>query len=72
MPRISAETYAKNFVYNMLDKKKKKQLRNVFIQKELAVQNIYDLVDKGNFRTKNPTDEQNSEYKKHGSKLING
>ena len=23
MPRISAETYAKNFVYNMLDKKKK-------------------------------------------------
>ena len=44
----------------------------MFIQKELAVQNIYDLVDKGNFRTKNPTDEQKSEYKKHGSKLING
>ena len=36
MPRISAETYAKNFVYNMLDKKKKKIVKKCVYTKRIS------------------------------------
>ena len=45
------------------------------IQERLNVENIYDLVDKkikGRFEARNPTKEQISKYKKHGSELIKG
>ena len=41
-------------------------------EKKLGVRKIYYLIDKeinGRFETTNPTDEQISEYKKHGSEL---
>ena len=75
MLKISAETYAKNCVHSITDKAKKLQLRNKDTRERLGVQSIYDLIDKeikGGFETKNPTNEQKSEYKKHGSELIKG
>ena len=43
--------------------------------KDIEDENIYDLIDKkvkGRFETKNPTNEQIREYKRHGSELIDG
>ena len=40
-----------------------------------SMKNIYDTVDreiKDRFETKNPTDEQPTEYKRNGSELIDG
>ena len=50
-------------------------LRNKDVGEKVGVENIYDLIDKeieGKFKTKNPTDEQIREYKRHGPELING
>ena len=72
MYKISAETFFKNYVYNIIDKEKKLWLRNKDIEK-LGVENSYDLIDKeikGKFETKNPTNEQIREYKRHGSEII--
>ena len=71
--RISAKTFAKHCVRNIIDKEKMLWLRNKDIGENLSVGNIYDLIDKevkGKFETKNPTDEQIREYKRHGSELI--
>ena len=43
--------------------------------KDIEDENIYDLIDKkikGRFETKNLTNEQIREYKRHGSELIDG
>ena len=74
MIKISAEIFAKNYVYNIIDKEKKLWLRNKDIGEKLGVKNIYDLIDKeikGKFKTNNPTEQQIKEYKRHGSELIN-
>ena len=73
MFRISAETFAKNCIYNIIDKENTLWLRNKDIGEKLGFQNIYDLIDKeikGRFETRNPTVEQIREYKGHGSELI--
>ena len=73
--KISAETFFKNYVYNIIDKEKKLWLRNKDIGEKLGVENSYDLIDKemkGKFETKNPTNEQLREYKRHGSEVIDG
>ena len=70
MVKISAETFAKNCFYNLIDKEKNSWLENKDIKERLGVQNIYDLVHKeikGKFETKNPTMQQNREYKRDGS-----
>ena len=75
MIEISAKTFAKNCVYNIIDKGKLLWLTNKDIGEKLGVENIYDLIDKemkGRFETRNPTDEQTREYKRHGSELIDG
>ena len=41
MLRISAETYVKNGVYNIIDKNKKLWLRNACIYKKLWLGNVY-------------------------------
>ena len=43
------------------------------IQKNLAVKNIYDLVDKeikGNFKTNNPTEQQTHKYTRNASDVV--
>ena len=72
MFKISAETFVKNCVYNIIYKKKV-AARNKDIGEKLGVQNIYDLINKeirGKFGTINLTDKQIREYKRHGSELI--
>ena len=69
MLKISAETFPENYIYNITDKEKRLWLRNKDIGEKLGVENIYDLIDKeikGKFETRNPTNEQIIEYKKHG------
>ena len=69
MLKISAETFPENYIYNITDKAKRLWLRNKDIGEKLGVENIYDLIDKeikGKFETRNPTNEQIIEYKKHG------
>ena len=47
MLKISAEKFAENCVYNIIDKNNKVGTRKyVLIQKMLVVQNICDLIDK--------------------------
>ena len=73
MLKISAETYAKNCIHNIIDKEKMLWLRKKDIGEKLGVENIYDLIDKeveGRFENKNPTNEQIREYKRHVSELI--
>ena len=75
MLKISAETYAKNCVYNITDKEKNILLRNKDIGEKLSVENNYNLIDKeikGKFETRNLTNEQIREYKTHGSELNDG
>ena len=51
------------------------RVRNKGIGEKLDVKNIYDLIDeeiKGRFEVGNPINEQIREYKRHGSKLIDG
>ena len=67
MLKISVKTYTKNCIQNIINKKKMPWL--------CYVENIYNLIDKeikGRFQTRNPTNEQIIEYKRHGSKLIDG
>ena len=48
-------------------------LRIKDIERELDVENIYDLIDKeikGRFESNNPTDEQIKKYKRYGSEFI--
>ena len=45
MFKISAEAYAKNCVYYMIDKEKKVRVRNKDIEEKLDAENIYDLID---------------------------
>ena len=50
-------------------------LRNKDIGEKVGVENIYNLVQKeikGRFETRNPTNEQIREYKRHGLELIEG
>ena len=42
---ISAETYVKNCVYNMIDKEKMLWLRNKDIEEKSGVKNFYDFID---------------------------
>ena len=75
MHKISTEAFSKNYVYNIVDNEKKLQLRNKDIGEKLGVENIIDLIDKeikSKFYTKNPTNDQIREYKRHGSELIGG
>ena len=46
MVGISAETYVKNCVHNIIDKEKMLSLRNNDIGKKLGIKNFYDLIDK--------------------------
>ena len=71
--KISAETHAKNCIHNIIDKEKMLWLRKKDIGETLGVENIDDLIDKeikGRFETRNPTNEQINENKRHGSELI--
>ena len=77
MVDISAETFAKNYIYIRSQLKRGKEsisrLRIKDIGRELDVKNIFDLVDKetkGKFETNYPTEQQIRKYKKHGSKFI--
>ena len=77
MFKIIAETFAKNCVYTIKAYKKNSksvlQVRMINIQKNLAVKNIYDQVDKeikGNFKTNNPTEQQTQKYKRNASDLV--
>ena len=75
MFKISAETFAKNYVYNIIDKEKKLCLGKKDIGEKLGVQNIYNLVDKetkGKWETNNPIKQPITKYKRHGSKLLDG
>ena len=57
--RISADTFAKNCIYNITDKEKKLQLRN-----KIGVKNVYDLIykkSKCNFGTTNPTKQETNQ-----------
>ena len=75
MLKISAEIYAKNCIHNILEKEKMLWLRNKDMKEKLGVEKIYYLIDKeikGRFETRNPTNEQIREYKRHGPKLIDG
>ena len=66
MIKISAETFAKNCVYNIIDKEKMLWLRNKEIGEKLGVKNVYDLIDKdikGKLKTNNPTKQQIKQYK---------
>ena len=75
MLKISAKTYAKNCVCNIIDKEENVWLRNKDIGEKLGVENIYGLIDKevkGKFETRNLTNEQIREYKTHGSELNDG
>ena len=50
-------------------------LRNKDIGEKAGVENIYNLVQKeikGRSETRNPTNEQIREYKRHGLELIKG
>ena len=46
MLRISAETYAQNDVYNIIDKNKKNIVKKCVYRKKSGVKNIYDQIDK--------------------------
>ena len=74
MFKFSAETFAKNCVQNIIDKKEL-WISNKDIGETLEVENIYDLVDKENkdkFKTNNTTKQRITEYKRHGSELFKG
>ena len=51
MFEISAETFAKTKVYNIIDGEKELWLRNKDVGEELSFENIYDLIDKEIKRT---------------------
>ena len=57
----------------MIHQEKMLWLRNKDIGEKLGVENIDDLIDKemkGRSETRNPTNEQIREYKRHSSELI--
>ena len=77
MVKISAEIFAENCIYTISQSKRGKELtlwlRMKDVERELDVENIYDLVDKeikGKFETNYPAKQQIRKYKRHGSKLI--
>ena len=81
MFKVTAETFAKNFVFvhtikvNKTDNKSVLWIQMIDIQKKLDVKHIHDLVKKyikDKFRTNNLTDEQIKKYKIHGSELFDG
>ena len=74
MFKISAKTFTKICVCNIIDEEQKLWLRNKDIGEKLGVENIYDLVGKeikDRFKTNSPTKQQIRECKRHGSELIN-
>ena len=67
MFKISAKAFAKNCVYNIIDKEKTLWLRNKDIGEKEGVQYIYGLVHKeikGKFNNKNPAKQQIKKSKK--------
>ena len=73
MFKISAKTFAKNCVNNILDKEKTLWLQNKDIGEKVDVENIYGVVDKeikGQLNTKNPTKKNKLKSIKNGSQLI--
>ena len=77
MFKVTAATFAKNSVHtitvNKIGNESVLWIKMINIQKKLDVKIIHDLVDKeikGKFKTNYLTDEQNKEYKRHGSQLI--
>ena len=67
MFKITAETFAKNYVYNIIDKDKKLWLRNKDIGEKSGFQNIHDLVDK---EIKGKCEDKNHTKKKKKKKKI--
>ena len=75
MLKISAETFAENYVHNIIDKEKKLWLRNKDIWEKLGVQNMTWLIKKSkvNVRLKILRNNKLENLsKRHGSKLIDG
>ena len=79
MFKVTAETFAKNFVFvhtikvNKTSNKSVLWIQMIDIQKKLDVKHIHDLVKKyikDKFKTNNLTDEQIKKYKIHGSELF--
>ena len=77
MFKVTAATFARNSVQtitvNKIGNESLLWIKMINIQKKLHVKIIHDLVDKeikGKFKTNYLTDEQNKEYKRHGSQLI--
>ena len=65
---ISVITFAKNCVYNTIDKEKMLWLRNEDIKENVDARNLYELSPegiKGRLESKKPTDEQIRQYKIH-------
>ena len=64
--QISAETFAENYVYNIIEEGKKLWLSNKDIAEKLGVPNVYNLIDeqiKGKCDTNNPKKQQIRKYK---------
>ena len=75
MFKISAETFAENYVYNIIDKEKKLWLRNKDIWEKLGVQNMTWLIKKSKLNVRLKILRNNkleNLSKRHGSKLIDG
>ena len=75
MFKISAETFAENYVYNIIDKEKKLWLRNKDIWEKLGVQNMTWLIKKSKLNVRLKILRNNkleNLSKRYGSKLIDG
>ena len=75
MFKISAETFAENYVHNIIDKEKKLWLRNKDIWEKLGVQNMTWLIKKSKLNVRLKILRNNkleNLSKRHGSKLIDG
>ena len=72
MYKIIAETFAKSYVHNIIDKEKNALAEKQRHRRKSQVENIYDLIDqeiKDKFETRNWKNEQIREYKRHWSEL---
>ena len=75
MFKISAETFAENYVHNIIDKEKKLWLRNKDIWEKLGVQSMNWLIKKSKLNVRLKILRNNkleNLSKRHGSKLIDG
>ena len=75
MFKISAETFAENYVYNIIDKEKKLWLRNKDIWEKLGVQSMNWLIKKSKLNVRLKILRNNkleNLSKRYGSKLIDG